>query len=195
MVRSISIASGTSWRTDSSAASALSASKTRLPAPSIRQTHEGRRVTEKLLIVLGITTLCMLSPGPDMVLVMRNTLTGDRRLGGLTALGILTGNLIHIAYCAVGIALLLSRSPVAYNVLRIAGAVYLVYLGVQGIRNAGGSGRRSSLQPMRPERMRTRKDSSATCSIPKAVCSISECSRRSSRPTCHSRRRGSSWSQ
>jgi threonine/homoserine/homoserine lactone efflux protein len=97
-------------------------------------------VTEKLLIVLGITTLCMLSPGPDMVLVMRNTLTGDRRRGGLTALGILTGNLIHIAYCAVGIALLLSRSPLAYNVLRIAGAIYLVYLGVQGIRNAGGRG-------------------------------------------------------
>jgi len=93
-------------------------------------------MTEKLLIVLGVTTLCMLSPGPDMVLVMRNTLVGDRRRGGLTALGVLTGNLFHIAYCTVGIAVLLSRSPIAYAVLRIASAVYLVYLGVQALRNA-----------------------------------------------------------
>ena len=93
-------------------------------------------MSEKLLIVLGVTTLCMLSPGPDMVLVMRNTLTGDRRRGGLTALGVLAGNLCHIGYCAVGLALLISRSPVVYNVLRIAGALYLVYLGIQGLRNA-----------------------------------------------------------
>lgn len=97
-------------------------------------------MTEKLLIVLGVTTLCMLSPGPDMVLVLRNTLAGDRRRGGLTALGVLTGNLVHIAYCAVGIALLLSRSPIAYNVLRVAGAAYLVFLGAQGLRNANRGG-------------------------------------------------------
>ena len=93
-------------------------------------------MTEKLLIVLGVTTLCMLSPGPDMILVMRNTLTGDRRRGGLTALGVLTGNLFHITYCVVGIALVLSRTPIAYNILRIAGAIYLVYLGVRGLWNA-----------------------------------------------------------
>jgi len=93
-------------------------------------------MTEKLLIVLGVTALCMLSPGPDMVLVMRNTLVGDRRRGGLTALGVLTGNLFHIAYCTVGIAVLLSRSPIAYAVLRIASAAYLVYLGVQALLHA-----------------------------------------------------------
>jgi len=97
-------------------------------------------MSEKLLIVLGVTTLCMLSPGPDMVLVMRNTLAGSRRRGGLTALGVLTGNLFHIGYCAVGLALLISRSPVVYNVLRIAGALYLVYLGVQGLRTSDYDG-------------------------------------------------------
>ena len=90
---------------------------------------------EKLLLVVGVTTLAMLSPGPDMVLVMRNTVTGDRPCGGLTALGVLTGNLVHIGYCVLGIALLLSQSPVAYNVLRVASALYLVYLGVQSLRS------------------------------------------------------------
>jgi threonine/homoserine/homoserine lactone efflux protein len=79
---------------------------------------------EKLLLVVGVTTLAMLSPGPDMVLVMRNTVTGDRRRGSLTALGILTGNMFHIGYCTLGIAL-----------LRVASALYLVYLGVQSLRS------------------------------------------------------------
>jgi threonine/homoserine/homoserine lactone efflux protein len=96
-------------------------------------------MTEKLLLVMGVTTLCMLSPGPDMILVMRNTLTASRRSGGLTALGVLTGNMVHIAYCTLGIALLLSRSPTAFNVLRIASAIYLVYLGVQSLRSANTS--------------------------------------------------------
>ena len=97
-------------------------------------------MTGKLLLVIGVTTLAMLSPGPDMILVMRNTLTTGQRGGGLTALGVLTGNMIHIAYCTLGIALLLSRNPLAFNVLRIASALYLVYLGVQSLR-AGQSGK------------------------------------------------------
>lgn len=92
-------------------------------------------MTEKLLLVAGVTMLTMLSPGPDMILVMRNTLTRDRRCGGLTALGVLTGNMVHIGYCTLGIALLLVRSPVAFNVLRVASAIYLVYLGVQSLRS------------------------------------------------------------
>jgi threonine/homoserine/homoserine lactone efflux protein len=91
-------------------------------------------MTEKVLLVVAVTTLAMLSPGPDMVLVMRNTVTGDRPCGGLTALGVLTGNMFHIGYCTLGIALLLSRSPLAFNVLRVASAIYLVYLGVQSLR-------------------------------------------------------------
>ena len=100
-----------------------------------------RRMTplpDKLLLVVGVTTLCMLSPGPDMVLVMRNTLTRDRRAGALTALGVLTGNMFHIGYCTLGIGWLLSRSATAYDVLRYGGALYLVYLGIQGLRSQGG---------------------------------------------------------
>jgi threonine/homoserine/homoserine lactone efflux protein len=91
-------------------------------------------MTEKLLLVVGVTMLAMLTPGPDMILVMRNTVTEDRRRGGLTALGVLTGNLFHIGYCVLGIAVLLSQSRVAYNVLRVVSAIYLVYLGVQSLR-------------------------------------------------------------
>jgi RhtB (resistance to homoserine/threonine) family protein len=104
-------------------------------------------MTEKLLLVVGVTTLCMLSPGPDMILVMRNTLTESRRCGGLTALGVLTGNMIHIGYCTLGIALLLSQSPIAFNVLRVASAIYLVYLGVQSLRSANTTKAESKASP------------------------------------------------
>jgi threonine/homoserine/homoserine lactone efflux protein len=76
----------------------------------------------------------MLSPGPDMFLVMRNTLVLGRRQGAFTSIGILTGNLVHIAYCALGVAVLLQTNRTAYNVLRAASAIYLVYLGIQCFR-------------------------------------------------------------
>lgn len=91
---------------------------------------------EKLVLVVTVAALCMISPGPDMLLVMRNTLVRDRHSGALTALGVLTGNLIHIGYCVIGIAVLVSQSPVLYQVLRIAGAIYLIYLGIHDLKNA-----------------------------------------------------------
>jgi len=93
-------------------------------------------MTEKLVLVVTVTALCMISPGPDMLLVMRNTLVRDRHYGAFTALGVLTGNLIHIGYCVVGIAVLVLRNPVLFQLLRFAGAIYLIYLGIQDLRNA-----------------------------------------------------------
>ena len=85
---------------------------------------------EQILVVLGITALVMISPGPDMVLVSRNTLIGGRAGGLRTSLGILTGNFVHMAYCAVGIGWLISQSILAFSVLKYLGAAYLVYLGI-----------------------------------------------------------------
>ena len=93
-------------------------------------------MAQDLLLILGITTLCMLSPGPDMVLVMHSTLTGSRKHGLLTSLGVLTGNLVHISYCALGVGYVVAHSIVAYSVLKFAGALYLIFLGVSGLRSA-----------------------------------------------------------
>jgi threonine/homoserine/homoserine lactone efflux protein len=89
-----------------------------------------------LALIIGITTLCMLSPGPDMALDMRNTLTGNRAAGLYTSLGVLTGNAVHIGYCAPGVGVLIAHSVVAYSVLKYAGAAYLIFLGLMGIRAA-----------------------------------------------------------
>lgn len=94
-------------------------------------------MTDQLLLIIGITTLCMFSPGPDMALVMRNTLVGGRSSGSRTALGVLTGNLFHIGYCALGIGWIVSRSVLGFTLLKFGCAAYLIYLGYRGLRDAG----------------------------------------------------------
>ncbi len=85
---------------------------------------------EQIVIVVGITFLVMISPGPDMVIVMRNTVIGGRAAGLKSSLGILSGNLVHIAYCAIGVGWLVSQSILAFSILKYAGAAYLIYLGL-----------------------------------------------------------------
>ena len=92
---------------------------------------------DQVLIIVGVTALVMLSPGPDMAIVTRNTILGGRAGGLRTSLGVLTGNLVHISYCVLGIGWLISQSIVAFSILRYAGAAYLIYLGLSSL-SAGG---------------------------------------------------------
>lgn len=89
---------------------------------------------DQVLIIVGVTLLIMVTPGPDMVLVVRNTITGGQRAGLSTSLGILLGNLVHIGYCVAGIGWLISESIVAFSLLKYAGAAYLVWLGFSSFR-------------------------------------------------------------
>ena len=84
-----------------------------------------------LLSIAGLTVLIMISPGPDLALVTRNTIVGGKGAGGWTSLGILTGNLIHLAYCLLGIGWLIANSIFAFTILKLAGGAYLIYLGIQ----------------------------------------------------------------
>lgn len=91
---------------------------------------------DQVLIIIGVTVLVLISPGPDMVIVMKNTIAGGRRGGLLTSGGVLAGNLVHIAYCVIGIGWLISQSIVAFSILRYAGATYLLYLGISTMFSA-----------------------------------------------------------
>lgn len=92
-------------------------------------------MSDQILVIVSITFLVMVSPGPDMIIVMRNTIVGGRTAGLQTSLGILTGNLVHISYCVIGIGWLISRSIVAFSILKYAGAAYLIYLGIVSFRS------------------------------------------------------------
>ena len=83
-----------------------------------------------------------LTPGPDMLYVTARSVSDGRRAGIVAALGIGAGTLVHITALALGLAALLAAVPLAYDVLRIAGAVYLLVIGVQLLfrpRHAGAA--------------------------------------------------------
>lgn len=83
------------------------------------------------IAVITITLLAVISPGADFALVTRNSLLLSRRAGVLTALGIGLGVLIHVGYTLLGVGLLLQQSTWLFDTLRLAGAAYLIYLGVK----------------------------------------------------------------
>jgi threonine/homoserine/homoserine lactone efflux protein len=85
---------------------------------------------------LAISVLLIVAPGPDMVLVARNTLRGGRRGGIATGVGVTLGLLVWTAAATVGLAALLRASEQAFIGLKIVGSLYLVYLGVRSLWDA-----------------------------------------------------------
>lgn len=98
-----------------------------------------------LISIAGLTVLIMISPGPDLALVARNTVIGGKHAGGWTSVGILCGNLVHIGYCLLGIGWLIANSIIAFTILKLAGGAYLIFLGIQSFRA------RLDLDPAKPQ--------------------------------------------
>jgi threonine/homoserine/homoserine lactone efflux protein len=78
-------------------------------------------------VVIGL----FLIPGPAVLLVITRTLQGGRKVGIATGLGIASGDLIHTLSAALGLSAILMTSALAFNVVKIVGACYLIYLGVR----------------------------------------------------------------
>jgi RhtB (resistance to homoserine/threonine) family protein len=96
-------------------------------------------VLDQLLVIMSVTALVMVTPGPDMILVVRNTVMGGRAAGLGTSAGILSGNLVHITYSVLGLGLIISQSIVAFSLLKYAAGAYLIYLGIMSFRSGAGS--------------------------------------------------------
>lgn len=93
-------------------------------------------MTAALLAFAIAATLLIIAPGPDTMLVMRNTLRAGRRAGWVTATGTMSGLLIWAVSAALGLTELLRVSRVGFDVVRIAGACYLIWLGVTSLGRA-----------------------------------------------------------
>ena len=90
----------------------------------------------ELLTVISLTIVVAVIPGPDFAVVMRNALVGGRLAGIMTAAGIGLALLVHASYAIAGIGLLVSQSILLFNLLKLIGAAYLIFLGVTMIRTA-----------------------------------------------------------
>ena len=67
-------------------------------------------------------------------------------------MGVLSGNLVHITYCVLGIGLLISQSILAFSALKFAAAAYLIYLGMMSVRSGGQPLNRNDVESRRPNR-------------------------------------------
>jgi len=86
------------------------------------------------LTVVTVGFFVVITPGPNMAIVVRNSLVHTRRSGVYTAAGLAVGNLVHISYCLVGIGVLISKSILLFNIIKWIGAGYLIFLGIKSLR-------------------------------------------------------------
>jgi RhtB (resistance to homoserine/threonine) family protein len=77
--------------------------------------------------------LAVVSPGPDFLMVIRNSLIYSRKTGIYTAIGLGIGILVHVAYSLVGIGFLIAQSVVLFNLIKYIGAGYLIYIGIKSL--------------------------------------------------------------
>jgi threonine/homoserine/homoserine lactone efflux protein len=97
--------------------------------------------------------LLSVAPGPDMLFIVANAAAGGRRAGLVAAVGMSTGLAIHTLGAALGLSALFRAAPEALTVVRVAGAVFLVYLAVtswRASRDGGGTARTGEPLPRRP---------------------------------------------
>ncbi len=87
------------------------------------------------LLFLSAATILALTPGPGILYVLGRTLHGGRREGTLSALGTFVGGSVHVLAAAFGLSAVLAASATAFEIIRYAGAAYLIYLGISMIRN------------------------------------------------------------
>jgi len=93
-------------------------------------------VVENLVAFFIVAAVVIVTPGPDTALTIRNTLLGERRSGTFTAIGVAAGQTTWTVATSAGIAALLVASEPAFRAVKLVGAAYLGFLGLQSLHRA-----------------------------------------------------------
>lgn len=92
-----------------------------------------------LALFAGAGLLLNLTPGPDVLYIVGRSVSQGRGAGVVSALGIGAGCLVHVTAATLGLSALMLALPAAYDVVRLAGAAYLIWLGVKALRAASSA--------------------------------------------------------
>ncbi|RMD62293.1 MAG: LysE family translocator [Alphaproteobacteria bacterium] len=98
-------------------------------------------------VFLAAVVALTLTPGPDMLYVMARSLAQGRKAGALSACGVISGAFVHLAAAAIGLSALFRHSPLAFDLVRYAGAAFLLYLAWRAVR--GGDNLTTPVQQRR----------------------------------------------
>jgi len=92
---------------------------------------------EILIGFITATTLLALTPGPDNIYVLMQSIVNGRKYGIATVLGLMTGCLIHTSVVAFGASTILKQNPKLFFIIKLFGALYLVYLAYKVFKSSG----------------------------------------------------------
>ncbi|MGD9943459.1 MAG: LysE family translocator [Burkholderiaceae bacterium] len=98
---------------------------------------------DDLLLFAGAALLLVLTPGPNMIYLISRSLCQGRRAGVISLLGVLAGFVVHMLAAAIGLSAVFLAVPMAYELLKWLGALYLLWLAWQSVR----PGARSPFEP------------------------------------------------
>lgn len=87
-----------------------------------------------LILFAGAALGLALTPGPDMLYVLTRAIAQGRKAGLVSVIGVMCGCLIHASAAALGLSELFRTAPLAYDAVRVAGAVYLLWLAWQALK-------------------------------------------------------------
>lgn len=87
----------------------------------------------EFLTIALVHILAVASPGPDFAVVVRQSVLRGKTLGLYTSVGIGLGILVHVAYCLIGLGMIISQSILLFNAIKYLGAAYLVYIGLSAL--------------------------------------------------------------
>ena len=93
--------------------------------------------TPTLLAFSGAALLLLIVPGPAVMYIVTRSATQGRTAGLVSVLGIHVGTMVHVVAAVIGLSAVLAASATAFTAVKLAGAVYLVWLGIQALRSSG----------------------------------------------------------
>ncbi len=105
-----------------------------------------------LMLFIATSVVLIFTPGPDIIYVMTRGVAQGRKAALAAAAGFSLGNFVHIFFALIGLSALLASSARAFQLIKYAGALYLIYLGVRLFFSKSGS---TDLAAMKPQRGRT----------------------------------------
>jgi len=91
--------------------------------------------TSSFFLFLSASVLLILAPGPDVIFTLTQSITRGKKAGVMTALGLAVGNSIHTAGAALGVSIIFKTSVIAFNLFKVFGVCYLLYLAFQAIKH------------------------------------------------------------
>jgi len=93
--------------------------------------------TESLLLFIAASIALLVTPGPAVLYIVTQSISQGTRAGVFSSLGLGMGGIVHVVAAAFGLSAILAASATAFTVVKLLGAVYLIYLGIQKLREAG----------------------------------------------------------